>query len=81
MTVVHYFVNIVAVFAVAANALPEGAPAEACAEIFPVGHSDITNEANDPMDSPVVLDLSAFRTENGTSYYYPGWEYASECII
>lgn len=67
------------VYAEVGRALPDGAPPAACPDIFPLGHNGtIPNEASDPLDSPFALDLSAFRRENSTYHYYPGWAYASE---
>ena len=61
--------------------LPNGPPSQACANIFPVGHTgSIPNAVANPTDlasSPYQLDLSPFGSPSSLSYE-PGMTYQSE---
>ena len=54
-----------------------GAPAAACADIYPVGHS---GTSQDLRTNPFQLSLSDFdETYGGEFYYVPGQQYTCEC--
>eukprot|EP00731_Ephydatia_muelleri_P026140 Em0018g240a len=51
---------------------PTGAPAAACARIYPVGHSGTSLSLS---SSPFVLDISQLYDQLGNIYYTPGYSY------
>jgi len=57
---------------------PTGAPAEACTNIYPVGHAEIA-ASQDLRSNPFHLDLSDLdRSNGGTLYYIPQRTYTGE---
>ena len=63
-----------------AQAFPTGAPAAACADIYPVGHA--TNaDSQDLGSNPFRLNLSELdHSYGGNVYYVPARTYTSEYI-
>ena len=59
---------------------PGGAPSGACANIFPVRHTNPPNSA--PQPNPYNLYLNAFACPSGTAgyCYYPGATYQCKCV-
>ena len=67
------------------HALPGGPPLGACANIFPVGHTNPPNAVNNPTDNennPYQLNLDAFLNasdpQRTTLLYSPGEVYERE---
>ena len=57
-----------------------GAPPEACANIYPEGHDEMTR-SRDTENVPFRLNLSELdRSFGGTLYYTPGTRYTSNCM-
>ena len=64
------------------HALPTGAPAAACPNIFPVGHINPANNITDVNQGPFALDISALASTDGMGYaYVPGTTYTRELCI
>ena len=56
-----------------------GAPAAACADIYPVGHSGTSQDLS---TNPFQLSLSDFdETYGGEFYYVPGQQYTCELYM
>ena len=69
------------------HALPGGPPLGACANIFPVGHTNPPNavaDADNIDNSPFQLDLQGFLDEtdpmNPFLRYYPGAQYTRKPV-
>eukprot|EP00731_Ephydatia_muelleri_P035334 Em0115g2a len=58
--------------AMAVRAYSSGAPAAACARIYPEGHSGTSLSLS---SSPFVLDISQLYNQLGNIYYTPGYSY------
>ena len=58
--------------ATAVRAISTGAPAAACARIYPEGHNGMSG---DLQTSPFVLDISPLYNQLGKIYYTPGYTY------
>ena len=54
------------------RAYSTGAPAAACARIYPEGHNGTSLSLS---SSPVVLDISQLYNQLGNIYYTPGYSY------
>ena len=60
------------------HAFPTGAPAEACVDIYPVGHAE-TAVSQDLGNNPFQIDLSHMdHSHGGSVYYVPGRAYTCE---
>ena len=59
----------------AADALPSGAPAGACASVAPSPGADAHGSTVQTDPPPYVLDLSVFDVVNGAYQYDPGRTY------
>ena len=60
------------------GAHPTGAPAEACTNIYPVGHAEIA-ASQDLRSNPFQLDLLDLdHSHGGTPYYIPQRTYTGE---
>ena len=58
------------------HSFPGGAPANACTDIYPVGHP---GDSQDLDTSPFQLNISDFdETYGGEFYYVPGGNYTCE---
>ena len=55
--------------------MPNGAPAEACSDIYPSGHG---GSSQDLQENPFSLDLTALDELGGTLYYVPEETYERE---
>lgn len=55
--------------------MPNGAPAEACSDIYPSGHG---GSSQDLQENPFSLDLNVLNELGGTLYYVPEETYESE---
>ena len=58
--------------AMAVRAYSSGAPAAACARIYPEGHNGTSLSLS---SSPFVLDISQLYNQLGNIYYTPGYSY------
>ena len=57
------------------RAYSSGAPAAACARIYPEGHSGTSLSLS---SSPFVLDISQLYNQLGNMYYTPGYSYTGK---
>ena len=68
---------LLACIATAVRASSTGAPAAACARIYPEGHN---GTSEDLQSSPFVLDISPLYNQLGNIYYTPGYTYTRKGI-
>ena len=69
----HWFLACMLLsMAMAVRAYSSGAPAAACARIYPEGHSGTSLSLS---SSPFVLDISQLYNQLGNIYYTPGYSY------
>ena len=63
---------------VTVRAYSTGAPAAACARIYPEGHNGTSLSLS---SSPFVLDISQLYNQLGNIYYTPGYSYTRKHLI
>ena len=63
--------------AMTVRAYSTGAPAAACARIYPEGHNGTSLSLS---SSPFVLDISQLYNQLGNFYYTPGYNYTRKLL-